>query len=256
MKQIVGQGGKNILDFTDFTHSGHCAPIIENEEPPLAESDLHQYIVYRSVVGSRAYGLDHLESDTDRRGIYLPPADLHWSLAGVPEQITSDEDIFWEVKKFLEMILKANPSALECLYTPIVEHASPIAQDLLDLRPRLLSKLVYDTFKGSAESIFRKMRSEIVNKQQTNWKSFMHLLRLLQAGTGLLRDGFLRVHVGEHRDRLLKISRGEESFESCTTWMEQLQQELGRAAESTQLPDRPDVPTANDWLLRARRSVI
>ncbi|MEZ4727824.1 MAG: nucleotidyltransferase domain-containing protein [Caldilineaceae bacterium] len=39
------------------------------------------------MVGSRAYGLAHEESDTDRRGVYLPPADLHWSLYGVPEQL-------------------------------------------------------------------------------------------------------------------------------------------------------------------------
>ena len=40
---------------------------------------------FRCVVGSRAYGLHGADSDVDRRGIYLPPADLHWSLYGVPE---------------------------------------------------------------------------------------------------------------------------------------------------------------------------
>src|SRR5262245_15396384 len=40
---------------------------------PLAEHDLRRHVIYRCVVGSRAYGLDHDESDTDRRGIYLPP---------------------------------------------------------------------------------------------------------------------------------------------------------------------------------------
>ena len=51
-------------------------------DPPL-----DTFVVLRCVVGSRAYGLDGPDSDTDRRGIYLPPADLHWSLAGVPEQL-------------------------------------------------------------------------------------------------------------------------------------------------------------------------
>lgn len=51
-------------------------------DPPL---DAH--VILRCVVGSRAYGLDGPDSDTDRRGIYLPPADLQWSLAGVPEQL-------------------------------------------------------------------------------------------------------------------------------------------------------------------------
>src|ERR1700712_5404375 len=43
---------------------------------PLVEYDLYQNVIYRCVVGSRAYGLDDAESDTDRRGVYLPPAEL------------------------------------------------------------------------------------------------------------------------------------------------------------------------------------
>lgn len=43
------------------------------------------HLIYRCVVGSRAYGLETPESDTDRRGFFLPPAELHWSLDGVPE---------------------------------------------------------------------------------------------------------------------------------------------------------------------------
>src|SRR5216683_189529 len=35
-----------------------------------APFDLEQFIIYRCIVGSRAYGLDHDDSDTDRRGIY------------------------------------------------------------------------------------------------------------------------------------------------------------------------------------------
>ena len=49
----------------------------------LDEFDLMDCVIYRCVVGSRAYGLDEEASDTDRRGIYLPPAEMHWSLYGV-----------------------------------------------------------------------------------------------------------------------------------------------------------------------------
>ena len=41
---------------------------------PAADFDLEKLVIYRCIVGSRAYGLDHDESDTDRRGIYLAPA--------------------------------------------------------------------------------------------------------------------------------------------------------------------------------------
>ena len=46
-------------------------------EQILAEIDLFPYVIYRCIVGSQAYGLSHEGSDVDRRGFYLPPADLH-----------------------------------------------------------------------------------------------------------------------------------------------------------------------------------
>src|SRR5206468_3120421 len=110
--------------------------------------DLESFIIYRCVVGSRAYGLDDDASDTDRRGIYLPPADLHWSLYGMPEQIEDDitRDTYWELQKFLLLALKANPNVLECLNTPLVEHAAPLAAELRAMRDAFLSKLIYQTY--------------------------------------------------------------------------------------------------------------
>src|SRR5262249_5086887 len=107
----------------------------------LDEHDLAPYIIYRCVVGSRAYGLDDDASDIDRRGIYLPPADLHWSLYAVPEQIEDDatRDTYWELQKFLLLALKANPNVLECLNTPLVEHAAPLAVELRAMRDTFLS---------------------------------------------------------------------------------------------------------------------
>jgi predicted nucleotidyltransferase len=55
--------------------------------------DYSGFIIYRCIVGSRAYGLDIEGSDIDRRGIYLPPAELHWSIYGVPGQLVSDEEL-------------------------------------------------------------------------------------------------------------------------------------------------------------------
>ncbi len=89
----------------------------------VPDFDLESFILYRCVVGSRAYGLDLDESDTDRRGIYLAPADLQWSLFGAPEQFEdhATQSCYWELQKFLVMALKANPNILECLYSPLVE---------------------------------------------------------------------------------------------------------------------------------------
>jgi hypothetical protein len=111
----------------------------------MAHAKLNKRVIYRCVIGSQAYGLDDSSSDVDRRGIYLPTADLHWSLHGVPEQLENEatQEAYWELQKFLVLALKANPNVLECLYTPLVETASPLAQELLAMKSSFLSCVLY-----------------------------------------------------------------------------------------------------------------
>ena len=47
-----------------------------------------------------------------------------------------------ENEKFLVLALQANPNVLECLYTPLVETVTPLAQELLAMREVFLSRLV------------------------------------------------------------------------------------------------------------------
>src|SRR3954465_4105203 len=79
-----------------------------------SDIDLRPFIIYRCQVGSRAFGLATEDSDDDLRGIFLPPAALHWSLSRLPEQIESADqerdEAYWELEKFLRLALKANPN--------------------------------------------------------------------------------------------------------------------------------------------------
>ena len=225
---------------------------------PLAEYDLFDHVVYRCVVGSRAYGLDDDQSDTDRRGVYLPPAERHWSLYGVPEQLESPgtEEVYWELQKFLTLALKANPNVLECLYTPLVEHASPVAQEMLAMRDAFLSRMVYQTYNGYVLSQFKKLQGDLRNKGAVKWKHVMHLIRLLLSGVTVLREGFVPVRVEDHRERLLSIKRGEVPFEEVEQWRLDLHRQFEEAAQTTKLPERPDYERANALLIRARRAAL
>ena len=102
----------------------------------------------------------------DRRGFFLPPADLFWSLDGVPEQIERDEtqECYWEVGKFLRLALKSNPQVLECLNTPLVEHATPLVRELLDMRGAFLSKGITRTCDAYALSQFNKVAHDLRNE--------------------------------------------------------------------------------------------
>jgi predicted nucleotidyltransferase len=222
----------------------------------LAPAGLDDRVLYRCVVGSRAYGLDGPGSDTDRRGFYLAPAALQWSFAGPPPQLedVDGQACYWELEKFLRLALQANPTVLECLYSPLVEHAAPLAGELLAIRGGFLSTLAVASFSGYADAQFAKLERSRARDGAVHWKHAMHLLRLLISGTGLLRDGALDVAVGHHRERLLAVRRGELTWEDVLAWRAELEAGLERAAAATTLPSEPDRAAAEAFLIRARRA--
>ena len=217
--------------------------------------DLESLVIYRCVVGSRAYGLDHDDFDTDRRGIYLAPADLQWSLFGAPEQFEDNatQSCYWELQEFLTMALKANPNILECLYSPMVEKVTPLGEELLALRQQFLSQMIFQTFKGYAMSQFKKIEQDIRNHGEVRWKHAMHLLRLLLTGAATLREGFVPVPQVRDRDRLLAVKRGELPWAEVDAWRKELHRDFERALAETKLPERPDCEAANRFLIKARR---
>jgi len=220
--------------------------------------DLYPYVQYRCVVGSRAYGLDTDASDTDVRGFYLPPASIHWSLTKLPEQLENEErqECFWEFEKFLNLCLASNPNALECLNTPLVQFASPMALELLELRSSFLSKLAYERYMGYADAQFRRLAATQGTEKGVNWKHAMHMIRLLIAGETLLQDGRVLVDVSAYRDRLLAVKRGELAWPQVEEWKRELSAGLEAAFLATSLPDEPDRARVNEFLVHARRSML
>ena len=220
--------------------------------------DLVERVILRCVVGSRAYGLDREGSDTDRRGVYLPPADLHWSLAGAPPQLQNDatQEVYWEIQKFLTLALKANPNILECLYTPLVETATPLGEELLAMRGCFLSKLVHQTYTHYVDAQFRRMQAALRRRGEVKWKHAMHLLRLLLSGIWVLRERFVAVDVSQHRERLLAVRSGRIRWEEVDEWRLELVAEFGSALARTALPAQPNYERADRFLICARRRAL
>jgi uncharacterized protein len=231
-----------------------AGPLLE-AAAAFSERDLEQFIIFRCIVGSQAYGLGRETSDIDRRGIYLPPAHLQWSLYGVPEQLENPalEECYWELKKFIVLALKANPNILECLFTPLVEQSSEIADELLASRQIFLSKLVYQTYSGYVMSQFKKLEQDLRTRGEIKWKHAMHLIRLLIQGIGILRNADVPVRISEHRTSLLGIRDGRMSWSEVNTWRLLLHREFDEAFAVTALPDMPNYEDANRLLVMARR---
>ena len=231
---------------------------LQDARDMLTELNLYDYVIYRCVVGSRAFGLDNENSDTDLRGIYLPPANLHWSLYGIPEQLENhdSQECYWELQKFIILALKANPNILECLYTPMIEKVTPIAENLLDKKEIFLSQLVYQTYNGYVMSQFKKMEQDLRNKGEIKLKHAMHLIRLLLSGITVLKEGFVPVKVDLYREELLAIRNGDMPWEEVNKWRLDLHKKFDRSFNNTLLPERPNYEQANTLLIAARRQMV
>jgi hypothetical protein len=124
------------------------------------------------------------------------------------------------------------------------------------MRSRFLSKLAYQTFNRYVLSQFKKLEQDLRTKGAVKWKHVMHMIRLLLSGSVILREGVLPVDVGGERDRLLAIRDGAVAWETVEAWRHELHRALDEAYRGTRLPDRPDYDAANDFLIKARRSVV
>lgn len=248
---------KGLTSLAKFKTGQATAGTVESQM--VDRGELYSHIILQCVIGSQAYGLQTDASDVDRRGCYLAPAELQWSILGAPEQLEchQTQECYWEVEKLVVLALKANPSVLECLYSPIVEQATPLGRELLEIRECFLSQLIYQTFNGYVMSQFKRMQGDLRNRGQVRWKHVMHLLRLLYSGIEALEEGFVRVQVtGDLRERLLAIKAGEVPWEETERWRKQLHQRFDQAARSTKLPEKPDYLRANQFVIHARRTAL
>ncbi|MFI7387910.1 DNA polymerase beta superfamily protein [Streptomyces sp. NPDC049813] len=217
---------------------------------------VRDHTVYACVMGSRAFGLATQESDTDRRGVYLAPTPLYWRFEKPPAHVEgpAPEQFSWELERFCELALRANPNVLECLHSPLVEHVTPVGRELLALRTAFLSRQAHTTFARYAAGQRKKLEADVRVHGAPRWKHAMHLLRLLMSCRDLLRTGELTIDVGAQREPLLAVKRGEVPWPEIDRRMTRLAAEAEEAAVRTALPPEPDRARIEDFLIRTRRA--
>ncbi|MZD10577.1 nucleotidyltransferase, partial [Streptomyces sp. SID5785] len=207
-------------------------------EPELLVRD---HTVYSCVMGSRAFGLATEASDTDRRGVFVAPTPLFWRFEKPPTHVDgpADEQFSWELERFCSLALRANPNVLECLHSPLVERTTETGRELLSLRDAFLSRQAYETFARYALGQRRKLEADVRTHGAPRWKHAMHLLRLLMTCRDLLLTGELTLDVGEQREPLLAVRRGEVAWPEVERRMNRLAQEAEAARARTALPAEP-----------------
>ncbi len=125
----------------------------------IAELKDKGLLLFECISGSRAYGLDTAQSDTDIKGVFYLPKEQFYGLEYTAQvNNESHDEVYYELGRFTELLLRNNPNMLELLATPreCIRYRHPLMDHFT---PELfLSGLCKDTFAGYAHSQVKKAR--------------------------------------------------------------------------------------------------
>jgi predicted nucleotidyltransferase len=145
-------------------------------------------ILFEVISGSKSFGLNTPTSDTDIKGVFYLPKEQLYGLHYIP-QISNEtnDEVYYELGRFVELLLKNNPNILEILASPAdcVLYKHPLMESLV--LEDFLSKLCKDTFAGYAMTQIKKARGlkkKIVNPMAKERKSLLNFCHVLSIGTG------------------------------------------------------------------------
>jgi len=127
-------------------------------------------VIFKAIVGSKSYGTDTPESDTDYKGVYIQPLEDILSMDRYVEQINvTKDDVYYEVKRFLQLLQVANPTVLELLYAndDCILVMDPAFEVIRKNRDKFLTKQCLNSFSGYAIQQIKKANS--MDKKQ-NWE--------------------------------------------------------------------------------------
>jgi predicted nucleotidyltransferase len=141
-------------------------------------------ILFEVISGSKSFGLNTPTSDTDIKGVYYLPKEQFYGLNYIP-QISNEtnDEVYYELGRFVELLLKNNPNIIEILATPddCILYKHPL-MDQLRLED-FISNLCKDSFAGYAMTQIKKARGlkkKIVNPMAKERKSLLHFYSILQ----------------------------------------------------------------------------
>jgi len=155
-------------------------------------------LLFECLSGSKAYGLDTPQSDTDIKGIYYMPKEMFFGLKYIPQiSNESNDEVYYEIGRFVELLIKNNPNIVEILATPeeCILYKHPIMDKLnIDI---ILSKLCKDTFGGYALTQIRKakgLNKKILNPIPKKRKTVLDFCFITESYSSVKANTWLKKH--------------------------------------------------------------
>lgn len=130
----------------------------------IQELEINHQLAYKFVRGSTLYNTNIETSDVDYGGVFILPNE---SLLGLPDfyqdQVSDErhDTTYYEFNRWVELLMKANPNALESLYVPkdkVIGEIHPAVQLIIDNRDLFLTKECFKSLSGYAYAQIQKCR--------------------------------------------------------------------------------------------------
>jgi len=221
---------------------------LTESSPDLADVQ----VLMLSLSGSRAYGLDHEQSDVDIRGLYL--AELRQLLglsAFRPQKSISvgpaDDCQLYELGRFAQLAIGSNPTAIELFWTPLLRESEQW-RTLRDNRHLFLSQKLINSHIGFAHSAMKQVRqidagAEPPNAASKRKKAARTAARVLCQAASLLSTQEMDI-------RYSHGITGEEPLDEIARQIVELVTKV--EAIDTKLPLAPNLQAVNDLIIDLR----
>lgn len=128
-------------------------------------------LLYEYIRGSHCHGISTPSSDIDKGGIFIASKDSLIDLGfNYQDQVADEKNdmVWWELKKFMNLLIKSNPTVLEALFVDdkFVEFEHPAITEIKKYRDMFLTKKCFPSFFNYAKSQVEKSKG--LNKK-INW---------------------------------------------------------------------------------------
>lgn len=246
-------------------------------DPGIAASfpfsaDSGAQVVVAAYMGSISHGTADPDpssiDDVDIMGAILPPTSCllgldqfdHWDSFIGRYDLT-----FYDLHKLVRLWLKGNPNVIGLLWLRDEDYLlrTPAFDAFREIRSGLLSKQLYEPFRGYGRSQLRDIekkvyqgymgpkRRALVDQFGYDTKHAAHSIRLVRMAEEVLRTGILRVYRGGHdADELRAIKAGAWPRERVLTEAEHWFRKLDEAYAASTLPEEPNRVLVSQTLVR------
>lgn len=211
-------------------------------------------IIFKAIVGSRAFGTNVEGSDSDIKGIYIQHPDDIVGFNYQPHAVVTKDETYYEIRKFIELLSDGNPTSIELLFGPAdcILVNEPSFKFLLDVKNSFVTKKCISSFGNYAMQQFGK--AEIHNRHRRN-KNLLHCRRLLDMSIEIAETGQINVRT-QNRDSLLLIKDGTTSFEDVKKGADEDFKMIKELSKKSTLPEGVDELFRHNLLVKIRNYTL